>query len=879
MATRKPLKKSTRINPVILRSVRDHNATGKNMVKLIFERESPFLSAFIYRFILAASFITGIFICLRHSTQLGIGFIGAGVVLAFFGRFVEKLKPVAKYGLVILGWILLAEAFSVVPDYGPLLPQGLIFHTQPFTGLLFLVGCVLIFLGYHYFPDNESQAEDFKPATAWLILSCFMIFSAWTTYINLDVPDGYQCDDADAPIEAIMRMKELHQYFFIAPYSLTETGPFFMTAILWKAFPTISSIHIQFLGGEVMALLNLWLLFLLGKEVRNRRTGLLLAAIGTGSKWIPGEVISGYYAVSATLAVTWCLLAFFKLVKNPTWLCFLNWGLAISFGTYMYPAFRLFGIFMIFLTFFWMIFSHREWKWSPWGWWFSFSLTVFWFANFLIKNHFLSNRLILDFYSIPSLLFLLVFFAVFLFKTIESYLKNGRDKMALMWAVALMIVALLIFPMVNDKDYGARFAIVNPLAHGANSLGALFKKIGFTFRAHFMGEGIFGTSAFDFQTAWIVVLGIIAFLAKPRWVTLVLFGAVWVGLANHFIPDYSYNGRAAVCITPIFLLAAISLEHLQLWGGQIWNRKSWNVFSFLLFSIFFVWQCWTSYQTIYRSQIYYQGIDGLVSRQVLKDSPANRTYLCIFPNCASPECQGILDEGHPLYVLDGDNPKRERNAIYLSLGEVPKNVVLIIFAGDLKFKNLIQSQFPKAEWTGINAGTFQYPTATPGDNVPRFYRVFIPADQISSDSRKVLYFVTNEKARWRRDFYWLSYRPGYGSINYEDQTASLWTPYPTNEDLSTASFDRTFKILEDAKYAFYVQDPNFALLQIDGQNVIDNRRDGEGPYSAQKTVYLGKGNHTIHYSVYFRVSQTIPDIKIKQNGSDVVQSLDDFGIQ
>ena len=157
MATRKPLKKSTRRKPGAASAVRERDVADNNRIQVIFENESPILSTFIYRFLFVTSLITGFILCLRHSSQLGVGFIGAAVVLAFSGRVFEKLKRPQKYGLVILGWILLAEAFSVVQDYAPLLPQGLIFHTQPFTGLLFLMGCVLMFLGYHYFPGDETQ--------------------------------------------------------------------------------------------------------------------------------------------------------------------------------------------------------------------------------------------------------------------------------------------------------------------------------------------------------------------------------------------------------------------------------------------------------------------------------------------------------------------------------------------------------------------------------------------------------------------------------------------------------------------------------------------------------------------------------------------------
>ncbi len=856
------------------KSVKHHfsfESTKEKIQKAIFAQESPFFQSLTQGFVLAGLLISGILLCVKGNHPLGVGLLAAGVVLIFAKFFIQKFTPALKYGLLILGILLVAESFSVVHDYSPLLPQGLLFHFSTFTGVVFLLGCLLLFLGFRYFSHEQVEADDVKSLKSLFLLTFFLGFSAWTTFINLDVPDGYQCDDADAPVEDVMDFKDLHQGYLIDGYGMKEAGPAHVTAFLWNFIPNESSIHIQFLGNELFALLNLVFVYLLGREVGGARVGLIFAALMTFGKWVPSEVISGYFSVSATWIVSWCLFVFFRLVKKGTWFHFIHFGFALGLGAYMYPAFRLFGLFMIISSVLILSLKKKEASETASGLWVAGLGCAGWSFWFFLKNKFFNFDP--KYHSFLGVLYLLfaVFLTGFLIRTFFEYRKNKSNETILKWSLSAFLALLLSFPMMSDPAYGARFSVLNPLAHQA-TLSVFINKIFFTFQAYFMGDGIFGTSGFDFQTACCVVLGLMFFLGRPDWKTAFIFTVLWVGLIPHFFPDYTYNGRAAAGIPPFLLLAALALEQLRLLGLQLWSKKSWNAFFLFLMVGFFGWQAWTSYQSIYHNQIYHRGIEPLVSRQIIKDSPGCRVYLTLLPYCSSPECQGVMDEGHAFYVFN------EKNPIYLSPSEKLKDLVVIVFAGDSKLTAELKKQFPDAQWEGISFDTFHYPKLDASDKAIQFYRVFISASQITTDSKKAIFVMPGVSGTWLRDFYWFSHRVGEGAIYGEDRVNQLALPFPVKGELKTARFKGPFYAKAEGNYEFSVQDPNFAVLEIDHRKVIDNRSGGVGAFSDKRLIHLTAGEHQIDYSVYFIGSQSIPDIKIKVTGSDAAKSLDDFSI-
>ncbi|HVM32918.1 MAG TPA: PA14 domain-containing protein [bacterium] len=803
-----------------------------------------------------------------HEPRIAGALALAALGLAFSGSWLSGLAPTSRFGLVMGGWFAVAVSFAAVPDYAAALPPAFAL-VAPYSGMILVLGFALLWAGLRTSPDPSPQRPGPRSWQVWGMLLILSAYSLWTTILNLDVPIGYYCDDSAAAIEVSMRMNYLHELPLIGPYSLSETGGHILTAALWRLLPDQSALHISYLGAEVTALANIWLLYFLGREVAGRRVGLICAALGTACKWVPGEVVAVYFPVTATLAATWSLWALVRLAKRPTWLRFAHWALAVSYGTYTYPAFRLFGFFIVGALFIW-VFLGPDRKKSPAGWALGAWGGVFWMVNFLVTNGFWHRAGGGSPFGQASVFAFLALGALLLALVLRQYLTRGLDGLVLKLAFGLSTVLLLVSPMIYNKDYSDRFAILNPAAHGDASGMALFHRVGLTFQACFMDAGSWGSSAFDLQAAWLFALGAAVFLARPTWTLALFFAAAWVGLANHFVPEYAYNGRLACAVTPLFLLASVGVGRLWDWGLRLWEPRSWNAFCVMALCSFFAWEAYGSYQNVYRYEVYYPGIEPLVSRQIIQDSPRNRVYLTLLPFCSSPECQGVLDEGHPFYVW------RDKNPVYLSPGETLPDLVVLVFAGDTKLKGELQKQYPQAQWTGVDFHTFHYPTADPGDRNPRFYRVLVPAASITKDPSRLIYRVDVPAGGWIRDYYWLSYRPGYGAIRIEDWSPSLQAPPPSQDEVSTASFDGTFRAPADGTYVLTVEDPNFAILRIGSRDVLDNRASGNGPFTARGTVELKKGSYPVHYVVYFRVSPTVPQIKVQVPGSDSAVTLDDL---
>jgi hypothetical protein len=521
------------------------------------------------------------------------------------------------------------------------------------------------------------------------------------------------------------------------------------------------------------------------------------------------------------------------------------------------------------LTFLGLWSSRGQWKASRVGWLLGYGGVLLAIFVFIVKNRFLSPALIA---IVSNQWVVTTFFAAAFLGVVVclfNFLKNKQDAIFIKWALSLALIGFLIFPMISNPNYSSRFVIVDPNTHGAGSIENMIGKFWFSIHAHFMGAGIFGTSAFDLQASLLIVLGFIFFLANPNWRNLILLAGVGMGFAPHFIPEYTYNGRAATCIPPIFLMAVLGLEGLRIRGGKIWGEVPSKLFFMGFIVIFFAWQAVDDYQIIYKNQIYSKWIEALVSREVIQDSPANRVYLTAFPYASSAECQGIMDEGHPLYYFLDSNP------ICLGPSESSKDVVVIVFGGDLKRKALLEKEFPKAEWTPITFKTFHYPTAVASDPEGIFYRVFIKADQLTRNPHQIIYLAPNANGRWKRDFYCGGEGPKHSCIYSEDYTQSLRAPFPPVA-INDASFEGHFVAPVDGKYGFLIKTRDVVHLNINQTKVFDLTPSPNETLSDQKSVFLKKGTYPIYYDAFFRDGNAIPEIQVTEPNAPGSQEIDNF---
>ncbi len=836
--------------------------------------DAGYLNRFLNVSLLFLFFLSGLISCWKGLYPTGIGFIAGGLTLAFAKPFFKKLRTDLQFGLAALGALLIAESFSAIHDFAEVMPQGLLFNFSNWFGFLFILGFVLVFMSSRFSSVAQFQEPEIKFWQVGLILSCLGVVAAWIALSHLSDPPGFYWDDNATVIKDIRTVKELHIYGIIMPASFREPAITYWTALVWYLFPDATGLQMQRIGPVFMFLASLGMMYLLGKEIAGRKVGLIFAALGAVNKWLLTETVWGSGLILTIFSISWSLLMIYRIFKNPSWFNFILWGLALAFGTYTYGAYRPYDFFMVLVIGIWIFVTREKWATSWIGWFLGAWVSGFWLTFFLEKNHLLFNRTGFDLFSQSG--FLWVYFSLLAFAIVlvgvSFFGKKRQNEIFFKFMSGLFLAAILVYPLVTHPAYGMRVAELNAFQNGSDSgarVLAFLDKLGRTFHELFMGNGFWGDSAFDFQSAWVIVLGIAIFLAKPNWKSFLLFVAIGVGLVPHVLTRDEYNGRALASVAPFLLLGALGIEEFRVWGGNLWGRKFWNRFFISFFCLFLGWQAWDSYEIIFQKWFYTTGPEALVSREVVSDSPANRVYLTVCPNGSSPECQGVLDEGHPLYVY------RDSNPIYIQPGEKPKDVVLIVFGGDQKLEDRLKKEFPRAQWTGINFNTFHYPTAQPGDTLTRFFRVLITADQISNNPKMSIYFVPVPGNNWVRDFYIGSYGMGHGAIEAEDMTHSLRQPFPAN-DMHSASFSGLFQAPADGKYEFSMKDQNYALVWIDGHKAIDARGGHSEALESDESVWLKKGSHSIYFVSYFLVNEIIPNIEVRVPGENEARELDSF---
>ncbi|HVM32919.1 MAG TPA: PA14 domain-containing protein [bacterium] len=829
------------------------------------------------------SVLLGLCLVLRGPREAGWGILAVTAVLFLVRPLIGGLAPTARLGTAVLGWVLTALGLSSVHDYADILPSGLLFHLGPaLAGTLFFAGFALMTAAFSLpeakeIPGARGPGEDLKTWQVALGLAASLGAVLFVGLAHLNEPPGFYWDDNGTVIQDIRTVYELHIYGIIMPTSFREPAITYWTALLWYLFPQETGVHMQRIGPVFMDMAVVLMLYLLGKEAAGRRTGLCLAALGAVNKWYLTETVWGSGLILVVLAMGWSFLALLRIFRDPRWTRFVFFAFAVAFGIYSYGAYRPFSFFMVLALAAWIWAKRKDLDLGRAGWVLILAFTFIWGLMFLWKNGFLPGPL-KGMLTAPFVLGVLVpgsLGILLVFTAFRSWRSGGRDGVALKFALALGLTALLVYPLVTHPAYTMRVAELNTFHNGANPVhgpGALLDKVGKTIREIFLGDGFWGDSAFDFQSTWIITLGLAFFWARPSWMGALWLVAALVGLAPHILSKDEYNGRALASSPSFLLLGALGLEGLRAWGAQLWDKRNFNRFFALLLACFFAWQCYTSYHSIFGNWYYSRGVEAMVSRQVVLDSPARRVYLSLAPFCSSPSCQGILDEGHPLYVL------RDSNPIFLAPDEAPKDLVVIAFRGDQALKARLDREFPRAQWTQVNAQTFHYPGTEAGDAEGGFYRVLITADQLPDRPGKLFYILRKPLGPgfWVRDFYSGNYGMACGSVGWEDGVGRLRAPFPTPEVVHSAAFQGVFRASADGAYRFTVTAHNYVRLFIDGKKVLDLRSDSPLPPTGRGVLELAKGDHPLRYEVYFLGDESIPDITVQGPGSGV-RELDDPG--
>lgn len=268
-----------------------------------------------------------------------------------------RLGPAGRLGLVLTLWMALSVVTLSFSTFNWLIPkmQAMSFQQSLWMLLALLMGLVV---AIRMMP-KEPQEVDLSPQAArfWLLVAFVL-----TAVINLhhaSTPVGTYWDDNSCIIYDIRRIKDLVDFrasSFIFDFGHPPPLYEYYVVLLWKLMPGASDLFIMRFASTLCNLGTVWLLYLAGKEIGGRKTGILAAALGAVSKPLLQYCLLSFNIIFIPFSVALSFLFFFRLLKKPDLKHFLQWGAALTLGIYTYSTYRPFIPLIIFAVFLWILF-------------------------------------------------------------------------------------------------------------------------------------------------------------------------------------------------------------------------------------------------------------------------------------------------------------------------------------------------------------------------------------------------------------------------------------------------------------------------------------------------------------------------------------------
>jgi hypothetical protein len=245
-----------------------------------------------------------------------------------------------------------------------------------------------------------------------LVVACFAALVFTRTYSFTTTPPEMTSDH----MEKLLNVNEIFQgktYIFFANNGGREAIEFYLVALVIRLFGT----GLSFLSLKIVSIaagiLTLPFLYLLGREIADRRVGLLAMVLGGVAYW--PDMISRI-GLRLPLAMLFCAITlyfFFKALRRRSWNDFLWAGVALGIGMYGYTPIRVvpLGLAVILGLFVLHPSSSGSRRWATAGFLVTIGTTALLFLPFLryaveFPNDFwlrTSSRIFPDIYTVPEL--------------------------------------------------------------------------------------------------------------------------------------------------------------------------------------------------------------------------------------------------------------------------------------------------------------------------------------------------------------------------------------------------------------------------------------------------------------------------------------------
>ncbi len=810
----------------------------------------------------------GLGFALGHHTDTAMLFISMAIFI-FLSRNASFRTSVYPLALIGLGWALFTV--SAGQDCGfvyafPKLPSFLC----AYPAFYFAVGMGLMVAFWRFLPPFRAE-DDVPKVWARIIFWVILGMAAFIRMQRINETTGSYWDETVNCITQPWGIFEFHDRYLIASWGSREPFYNYFLAVLCALFQNAHLIFIQRLGCALIDLLGIWFLYLLGKEIGGRWTGLVAAGLASVNKPMVVEAILGYPMVTLSMAVSLILLMTVRLFKKPDWRHFLQWGLVLGFMPYNYTATRPWLPYIAGLVLCWIWFyKQKEGKGKldfllGWG---TLGAGIF---VFLQWNHFLpvTNPLVVFLaHRWVGLAVVAILWFLFISSRLEAVKNNGASLLP-RYFLGVFLAAALAYPLSFDPYLNAHIANLSifnnqtqsTANHALEAALIFFNKVWISLQTIFsgrLGNGgetyLFNGAFFDFHFIPVFILGLVSLLVQPNWMKGFLLLCFFLGILPHVLTRDPNMGKLMGILAPLSVLAGLGVRQAYSAFRSIRGGHS-GILFVLLLTAYFGWAFSGTYHEVWKKYFDIQSREVTISLQVAKYTPQDRVYVSLLSSYISAKVQAVLDQGLEYYSLGDQNP------IPVKTGDIPKDVVVIMSVLNAKTKDLIDSQFRNVSWEDLSEKGF------PGLRQER--RAIIPAAEIPKEPGKLFYFQRVPDTNWTRDYFIGRVVLGDGMIEREESVPSPYDPVPPEMGGRVVRLKGSFNLPADAQVTFGAKTDNHVKLQVDGKLVLYLR-----PYqeflSGNKKVDLKAGNHAVVYDTYLQGPREIPKIFMWVDGRQVV---------
>jgi len=347
----------------------------------------------------------------------------------------------------------------------------------------------------------------------------------------------------------------------------------FAVAFLCKCLPSLEITTALRATSAFFDSIALAVFYWFGKAWGNRRTGLILMGLGLISRPMIYKAYWGIDYNLLSILIPLALGASRWALEKPTFLRFLFWGSAVSFGIYAVTAYRPWIPILVSGTG-WALWGRMKAKKETGsiGFFYVFALTALWFFVFCLSHNFIFHRSVLS-PAGSKTMFILVIVGLSLW-TLAWFKKRIPQTSLGAWGTGSLLALGLYGIIAADPIFSPHVEILafwKTKVFQADPWG--ISAIRFNYLWDFLalkgGDYINisdpGQPFFDLATGLTVLLGLTRILGKPTWGGLALGFFGFLGLSVFLTSFSPHSGRLYGCLFPFYALAAFALE-------DIWNR-------------------------------------------------------------------------------------------------------------------------------------------------------------------------------------------------------------------------------------------------------------------------------------------------------------------